>query len=77
MAAQIKVGDEIEAQVIKTNDVEGTATLSRKRMEAQKAWQDIVDAEQIGTTLAAKITNAVNGGVAAALELLKGGASHE
>lgn len=63
VAAQIKVGDEIEAQVIKTNDVEGTATLSRKRMEAQKAWQDIVDAEQNGTTLAAKITNAVNGGV--------------
>lgn len=68
VAAQFKVGDTIEAQVIKTNDVEGTATLSRKRMEAQKAWQQISDAEESGAILAGKISSAVNGGVVVTYE---------
>lgn len=68
VAAQFKVGDTIEAQVIKTNDVEGTATLSRKRMEAQKAWQQISEAEENGTILAGKISSAVNGGVVVTYE---------
>jgi 4-hydroxy-3-methylbut-2-enyl diphosphate reductase len=62
------VGDTIEAQVIKTNDVEGTATLSRKRMEAQKAWQQISEAEENGAILAGKISSAVNGGVVVTYE---------
>ncbi len=68
VAAQFKVGDTIEAQVIKTNDVEGTATLSRKRMEAQKAWQQISEAEENGAILAGKISSAVNGGVVVTYE---------
>ena len=68
VTAQFKVGDTIEAQVIKTNDVEGTATLSRKRMEAQKAWQQISEAEENGAILAGKISSAVNGGVVVTYE---------
>ena len=68
VTAQFKVGDTIEAQVIKTNDVEGTATLSRKRMEAQKAWQQISEAEENGAILAGKISGAVNGGVVVTYE---------
>lgn len=39
-----QVGDVVEAQIIKTNDVEGTATLSKKRMDAQKAWVTMSEA---------------------------------
>ena len=37
----VKVGDEIEAYVVRVNDVEGYATLSKKRLDAVKLWEDI------------------------------------
>ena len=37
----VKVGDEIEAIVVRVNDVEGTAQLSKKRLDSQKFWTDI------------------------------------
>ena len=58
-----QVGDVVEAQIIKTNDVEGTATLSKKRMDAQKAWVTMSEALDSGEILAGKVINAVKGGV--------------
>ena len=58
-----QVGDVVEAQIIKTNDVEGTATLSKKRMDAQKAWVTMSEALESGEILAGKVINAVKGGV--------------
>ncbi|MBQ9265417.1 MAG: 4-hydroxy-3-methylbut-2-enyl diphosphate reductase, partial [Clostridia bacterium] len=37
----VKVGDEIEAIVVRVNDVEGTAMLSKTRLDAAKVWTDI------------------------------------
>ena len=41
----VKVGDTIEAIVVRVNDVEGTAMLSKKRLDAQKFWNTIEAAQ--------------------------------
>ncbi|MBR7185270.1 MAG: 4-hydroxy-3-methylbut-2-enyl diphosphate reductase [Clostridia bacterium] len=60
-----KVGDEIEAFVIRVSDLDGVATLSKKRVDANKNWQLIVDAQANDTVLEGKIVEAVKGGVIA------------
>ena len=37
----VKVGDEIETYVMRVNDVEGVATLSKKRLDSEKNWDTI------------------------------------
>ena len=58
-----KVGDEIEAIVVKVSDIDGVATLSRKRVENILNWRRIVDAFNDKTTLEGKITEVVKSGV--------------
>ncbi|MBQ8508795.1 MAG: bifunctional 4-hydroxy-3-methylbut-2-enyl diphosphate reductase/30S ribosomal protein S1 [Clostridia bacterium] len=58
-----KPGDAIEAVVVKVNDAEGVATLSKKRVDVAKNWQVVVDAAASGEILDAKIIDAVKGGV--------------
>ncbi len=62
-ADKFKVGDEIEAVVIKVSDNDGVATLSRKRIERQNNWTSIVEAYNNGDVLEGKIVDAVKGGV--------------
>ena len=40
----VHVGDEIETYIVRVNDVEGYATLSKKRLDAVKVWEDIENA---------------------------------
>ena len=59
----VKVGDEVELLIMKTNDQEGTIMLSKRRVDAQKGWEELqekVDSQEI---LTAKVTEAVKGGV--------------
>ena len=59
----VKVGDEIELLIMKTNDQEGTIMLSKRRVDAQKGWEELqekVDSQEI---LTSKVTEAVKGGV--------------
>ena len=58
-----KVGDTIEAFVVRVSDVEGVAGLSRKRIERMSEWKKIVEAHKEGTILEGKVTEAVKGGV--------------
>ena len=58
-----KVGDEIEAFVIRVNDVEGVATLSKKRIDADRSWKVIEAAKEERTVLTAVVSEAVKGGV--------------
>ena len=58
-----KVGDTIEAFVVRVSDVEGVAGLSRKRIERMSEWKKIVEAHKEGTVLEGKVTEAVKGGV--------------
>ena len=58
-----KVGDEIEAFVVRVSDVEGVVGLSRKKIERMSEWKKIMAAHTEGTVLEGKITDAVKGGV--------------
>lgn len=38
----VKVGDEIEVEVLKVNDGEGNVLLSRKNLEGKRAWEELL-----------------------------------
>ena len=59
----VKVGDTIEAVVVRVNDVEGTAQLSKKRLDAAKSWNDVEAAVEDGTVLEGVVTEENKGGV--------------
>ncbi len=62
-AAELKVGDEIDLIIMKTNDAEGTVMLSKKRFDAQKSWVDIIEAEEDGRILEGTVAEVIKGGV--------------
>ena len=59
----IKVGDQIEAVVVRVNDVEGTVQLSKKRLDAAKTWELIVAAAESGEIMEGVVTEDNKGGV--------------
>ncbi len=63
LADLFKVGDEIRAKVIKVSDIDGIATLDKLRVDTDKNWNLIVEAEASGEILEGRITEAVKGGV--------------
>ncbi|NLZ37369.1 MAG: 4-hydroxy-3-methylbut-2-enyl diphosphate reductase [Clostridiales bacterium] len=65
------VGDEIEAIVVKVSDVDGVATLSRKRVENIINWRRIVAAYNEQTTIEGKIVEVVKSGVIILLESVR------
>ena len=58
-----KVGDEIEAFVVRVSDLDGVATLSKKRVDSDKSWKVIESAKEENTVLTATVAEAVKGGV--------------
>ena len=59
----VKVGDEIEAVVVRVNDVEGTAQLSKKRLDAAKSWIEVENAVEDGTIFEGVVTEENKGGI--------------
>ena len=59
----VKIGDTIEACVVRVNDVEGTVMLSKKRLEAAKSWIILEEAVEKGTILEGTVTEDNKGGV--------------
>ncbi len=59
----VKVGDEIETYIIRVNDVDGYAMLSKKRLDAVKVWDDIEEARENKVTLEGKVTEENKGGI--------------
>lgn len=59
----VKVGDTIEAVVVRVNDVEGTVMLSKKRLDAAKIWNDVEAAVEDGTVMEGVVTEDNKGGV--------------
>lgn len=57
-----KVGDQITAYAVRVSDVDGVATLSKRKYDAKNNWQQIVDAYQSGEYLEGKFVEAVRGG---------------
>lgn len=59
----LKVGDEIETYVVRVNDVEGYATLSKKRLDTVKMWETIESAKDDKTILEGVVNEENKGGV--------------
>ncbi|MBS5144517.1 MAG: bifunctional 4-hydroxy-3-methylbut-2-enyl diphosphate reductase/30S ribosomal protein S1 [Butyricicoccus pullicaecorum] len=61
----VKPGDEIEAVVVRVNDMEGTVTLSKKRVDQLKGWESIETAKEEHTAVEGTIIEENRGGVVA------------
>ena len=59
----VSVGDEIETYIVRVNDVEGYAELSKKRLDAVKIWENIEKAVEEKTILEGTVTEENKGGV--------------
>ena len=59
----VKVGDTIDAIVVRVNDVEGTAMLSKRRLDAAKAWLDVEEAVDSNAVLEGTVVEENKGGV--------------
>ena len=59
----VSVGDEIDLVVIKVNDAEGTAALSKRKVDEQAGYDTIVKAKEDGEVLEGTVTRIVNKGV--------------
>ncbi len=60
----VKVDDEIEAIVVKSNDVEGTVLLSKTKIDAAKYWDVIEEAANADEILTGKVVETTKGGIA-------------
>ena len=59
----VKKGDEIGVVVVRVNDAEGTALLSKKRYDEKEGFEKIVKAEQEESVLTGVVTDVIKGGV--------------
>ena len=59
----VKVGDEIDLIVTKINDQEGIAMLSKKKVDEQKGFEEIIKAKDEETVLEGTVQHVVKGGV--------------
>ena len=59
----VKIGDELELMVVRVNDVEGYAELSKKRLDAVKIWENIETAVEEKTVLEGTVTEENKGGI--------------
>ncbi len=59
----VKIGDEMELLIMKTNDQEGTIMLSKRRVDAMRGWDDIEKAQETQEILEGKVIEVVKGGV--------------
>ena len=59
----VKIGDEVELFVVRVNDVDGYATLSKKRLEANKIWEVLEEAVESKTVMEGTVSEVNKGGV--------------
>ena len=64
----VKVGDQVEAIVVHVNDGEGVVRLSKKRLEAGKAWEEIEAAVESKEVLEGVVTEENKGGVVVSIK---------
>lgn len=61
----VKIGDEMDLLIMRTNDQEGTIMLSKKRLDASKGWEKVAAAEEDQSILDGVVTEVIKGGVIA------------
>lgn len=59
----VKPGDTVDLIVLKTSDTDGIVTLSKKKVDAAKGFEKIVEAKENDTALTGVVTNVIKGGV--------------
>ena len=64
----VKIGDEIETYVMRVNDQEGVVTLSKKRLDTVKSWDDIEQAREEHATVEGVVTEENKGGVVVSIK---------
>lgn len=64
----VKVGDELDLLIMRTNDQEGTIMLSKKRLDAAKGWETVSAAEESQEVLTGTVTEVIKGGIIAVTE---------
>lgn len=62
---EVKVDDQINLIIMKINDQEGTAMLSKRRYDAIAGWDKIKDAKDSGEVLTGFVKDIIKGGVVA------------
>ena len=64
----VKVGDELDLIIMRTNDQEGTVMLSKKRFDAIAGWNKVNAAKESGEVIESCVADVVKGGVVAYYE---------
>ena len=59
----VHIGDEIEAYIVRVNDVEGFAELSKRRLDAQKKWEEVEKAVEEKSVHEGVVTEENKGGI--------------
>jgi 4-hydroxy-3-methylbut-2-enyl diphosphate reductase len=68
-AEMLKVGDEIEVEVIKVNDGEGNVLLSRKNVESKRVWDNLLQDDDIQNKVFTGVgKEVVKGGLIASID---------
>ncbi len=68
LTTAVKVGDILDLIIMRTNDQEGTAMLSKRRYDAIAGWDKIVAAKESGEIVNGTVTDVIKGGVMAACD---------
>ena len=63
LTEMFKIGDAVEAFVVRVSDVDGFATLDKMRVDNDKNWYKVVAAKENGEILEGKVVEAVKGNV--------------
>ena len=72
LADAFKVGDDIQAKVIKSDEGEGGILLSKKRLVAVENYTELEEAMENKEIISVKLTRTVNGGIIAAYKEITG-----
>lgn len=72
LASLFPIGSEQELMIIREQDADGQLTLSRKRIELQKAWANLQVLAETNQTLSVRISGTNKGGVTARVKGLQG-----
>ena len=59
----VKVGDELNLIIMRTNDQEGTVMLSKKRYDAIAGWDKVIAAKESGNVVTGTVSDVVKGGI--------------
>ena len=62
---EVKAGDKLNLIIMKINDQEGTAMLSKRRYDAIAGWDNIVAAKESGEIVTGVVRDIIKGGVVA------------